>query len=608
MKHIYRQTLVDMLKKSIGGEAAEKAVLQAAISAGIASKQAYSPEEFSRICDELKKRGGPIRTIATIASDTTFTTVYYQKEMVRERGRKESLARMSEVLEREVAERTRQLRESEDKYRVIFENAGTATVILEEDLTISLANSEFERLSGYSGEELAGKKNWVDFFPEGGDILSEGDSKTMAGRCEFRFHDRKGGVRQVFITLGGIPGTAKKVVSLLDVTAYKRLEAQLIQAQKMQAIGLLAGGIAHDFNNILTAILGYGSLMRMKTEAGHPVLPYIDQIVSSAERAAALTHGLLAFSRNQEIAPKPVNINGIIVMIEKLLRRLIGEDIELHTDLCPEKLPVMADSSQIEQVLMNLATNARHAMPGGGSLAIRTTPVLLDDAYAHEHGLARPGRYLLLTVSDTGTGMDEATRERIFEPFFTTKEPDQGTGLGLSIVYGIVKQHDGHIDCYSEPGVGTVFRIYLPLTETAAESGKTAALPAIAGGSETILIAEDEPGIRIVINEILTEFGYAVLEAADGEEAITMFREHGERIDLLILDVIMPRLNGMEALHAISRIRPGIRAIFMSGHPADILRKKGILHNTAPFLLRPLSPPSLLTAVRPVLDATDRKQ
>ena len=607
MKHIYRQTLVDMLKESIGSEAAEKVVLQAAMSAGIAPKQAYSPDEFSRICDALKKRGGPIRTIATIASDTTSSTAYYQKEMVRERGRKESLARVSEVLGQQIAERTRQLRESEERYRVIFENTGTATVILEEDLTISLANSEFEKLSGYSGEELAGKRNWLEFFPEKDDIIPAGDPKTESDRYALRFHDRMGRIKQVFVTLGSIPGTSKKVASLLDVTAYKRLEAQLIQAQKMQAIGLLAGGIAHDFNNILTAILGYGSLMRMKTEAGHPVLPYIDQIISSAERAAALTHGLLAFSRSQEIAPKPVNINGIIVMIEKLLRRLIGEDIELQTDLCPENLLVMADSSQIEQVLMNLATNARHAMPGGGSLAIRTIPVLLDDSYVHEHRLTRPGRYLLLMVSDTGAGMDEMTRERIFEPFFTTKEPDQGTGLGLSIVYGIVKQHDGHVDCYSEPGVGTVFKIYLPLTESAAESGEAARLPTIAGGSETILLAEDEPGIRIVINEILTEFGYSVLEAADGEEAITMFREHGKRIDLLILDVIMPRLNGMEALQAISRIRPGTRAIFMSGHPADILRSKGILNKNAPFLLKPLTPHTLLTKVREVLDATNRK-
>jgi PAS domain S-box-containing protein len=607
MRHIYRQTLVDMLKKSIGGEAAEKVVLQAAISAGIARKQAYSPDEFSRICDELKKRGGTIRTIATIASDTTYTTVYYQKEMVRERGQKESLARVSEVLEQKVAERTRQLHESEEKYRVIFENTGTATVILEEDLTISLANSEFTRLSGYSVEELAGKRNWLEFFPEEDHLTLKSDPKAETGRYAFRFHDRKGGIRQVFVTLGSIPGTTKRVASLLDVTAYKRLEAQLIQAQKMQAVGLLAGGIAHDFNNILTAILGYGTLMRMKTEAGHAILPYIDQIISSAERAAALTHGLLAFSRNQEIAPKPVNINDIIVMIEKLLRRLIGEDIELQTELCPENLLVMADSSQIEQVLMNLATNARHAMPGGGSLAIRTVPVLLDDDYVHEHGLTKPGRYLLLMVSDTGTGMNEATQERIFEPFFTTKEPNQGTGLGLSIVYGIVKQHDGHIDCYSEPGVGTVFKIYLPLTESAAEAGEAVSLPAIAGGSETILVAEDEPGIRIVINEILTEFGYTVLEAANGKEAITVFREHGNRIDLLILDVIMPRLNGMEALHAISRMRPGIRAIFMSGHPADILHRKGILNKEAPFLLKPLSPHTLLTTVREVLDATQRK-
>lgn len=609
MKQIYRQTLVDMLKESIGIEAAEKVVLEAARDAGLPSKQSYSSDEYAEICNELKNRGGLIKTIATIASDSAYSTLNYQKELARERDEKESLARMSHILEQKVGERTRQLRESEEKYRVIFENTGTATIIMEEDMTISLANSEFERLSGYSRGDLEGKKKWAEFFPEEAHVLP-GDTRPHGGenhtpemqKYEFRFHDREGGIKQVFVTVGTIPMTTKRVASLLDVSSHKKLEAQLMQAHKMQAIGLLAGGIAHDFNNVLTAILGYGTLMRLKIEENHPLLSYIDQIISAAERAAALTNGLLAFSRKQAIEPMPIDITEIINRMEKLLRRLIGEDIELKTDLSRNKLIVMADTSQIEQVIMNLATNARHAMPNGGSLTIHTTSVILDDTFVREHSMTTPGKYLLVMVSDTGVGMDETTRERIFEPFFTTKESSQGTGLGLSIVYGIVKQHDGHIDCYSEPDVGTVFKIYLPLTETAAEDEEAVSLPLI-GGSETVLIAEDDPYIRIVVREMLSEFGYKVLEASDGEEAVKVFREHDDEIQLLLLDVIMPKLNGKEVFDTVSKIRPDVKAIFMSGYTADILHKKGIIEGGGfAFLLKPLSPQPLLVKVREVLD------
>jgi CheY-like chemotaxis protein len=368
-------------------------------------------------------------------------------------------------------------------------------------------------------------------------------------------------------------------------------------------VGQLAGGIAHDFNNILTAIIGYGNLLLMKLKGDDPLRAYADQILASSERAASVTHSLLAFSRKQIINPKPVRVNDIITRVGKLLARLIGEDVDLGLRLTDLDTTVIADSGQIEQMLMNLATNARDAMPEGGHLSVETDFAELDQTYITTHGYGALGTYLVVSVSDTGVGMDEATRERVFEPFFTTKEVGRGTGLGLSIVYGIVKQHGGYINCYSERGKGTTFKIYLPLlTSGTADRAASAEFAPPKGGTETVLVAEDDKEVRTLVTNILTEFGYTVIEAADGDDAVRQFMDHRETIQLLIIDVIMPRISGKEVYTRIGQVRPGIKALFTSGYTADIVHKKGILEEGTDFITKPIIPQELLMKVREILN------
>lgn len=387
-----------------------------------------------------------------------------------------------------------------------------------------------------------------------------------------------------------------------DLTERTRLEEQLFQAQKMEAVGQLAGGIAHDFNNMLTAIIGYGSLLNMRLEADSQLKPFAEEILNSAEKSASLTRQLLAFSRKQIIRPRQTDLNELIRGIEKLLKRLIGEDIDFKSALADEQLSVMVDAGQIDQVLMNLCTNARDAMPYGGLLSISTDSVELDREYAKAHAIEKAGRYALMAVTDTGIGMDEKSRLRIFEPFFTTKEVGKGTGLGLSIVYGIVKQHNGHINIYSEPGKGTTFRIYLPLIEPSAAEAKTekAAIPC--GGTETIMIAEDNEEVRLLTKRVLEEFGYKIIEAVDGEDAVKRFIENKDCIQLTILDVIMPKKNGKETWEEIRKIRPDARVLFTSGYTADVIHQKGILEEDLEFISKPVTPHDLLLKVRELLD------
>ncbi len=387
-----------------------------------------------------------------------------------------------------------------------------------------------------------------------------------------------------------------------DITDRKKLEQQLLQAQKMEAVGRLAGGVAHDFNNILTAIIGYGKLLKEEMEPDNPLQNYNTQILNSAERAANLTRALLTFSRKQIISPKPVNINDLINGITRLLNRLIGEDIELITHLSDKDLTIMADSTQIEQVLMNLATNARDAMPGGGTLIIKTDLVVFDDEYIKIHGYGKPGNFALISVEDTGSGIDEKIKERIFEPFFTTKEVGKGTGLGLAMVYGIIKQHEGYINVYSVKDKGTTFKIYLPLIKTIVEDIKETEKYHSAGGSETILIAEDDTLVRDLSRRILEKAGYHVIEALDGADALKVFKEKNKDIQLLLLDVIMPKKNGRECYDEMKKINPDIKVIFMSGYTADIIHKKGIIEEGIELLLKPISPNELLRKVREVLD------
>jgi CheY-like chemotaxis protein/two-component sensor histidine kinase len=320
-----------------------------------------------------------------------------------------------------------------------------------------------------------------------------------------------------------------------------------------------------------------------------------------SDRAANLTQGLLALSRKQIINLRPLNINETIRNVEGLLLRIIGEDIELKTLLTDRKVTIMADAGQLEQVLLNLATNARDAMPDGGQLTIETEVMQLDCEFRRTHGFGKPGTYVLISESDTGEGMDDKTKEKMFEPFFTTKEVGKGTGLGLSIVYGIVKQHDGYINVYSERGRGTTFKIYLPLIKAEPDGEKMETVSSPEKGEETLLFAEDDNEVRAFTREVLVEYGYAVIEASDGEDAIKKFEENGDKIQLLLLDVIMPKKNGKEVYEEIKKVKPDVKVLFMSGYTADVIHKKGIVEEGLDLILKPVSPTVLLNKIRAML-------
>ncbi|GFO55696.1 hypothetical protein GMSM_27030 [Geomonas sp. Red276] len=397
-----------------------------------------------------------------------------------------------------------------------------------------------------------------------------------------------------------------RVICYRDITEQNALEQQLRHAQKMEALGTLAGGMAHDFNNILTVVMGFARLIAMDLPKEHPLRHPVDQIMNASERALALTGSLLAYSRKQPMTPLPMRLNDRLRITQKFLARLIGEHIELITRFSTEELTVMADGNQLDQVLMNLAANARDAMGGKGCLVIGTRRLEIGEDFVRLHGYGKAGSFALLSVSDTGAGMDEATREKIFEPFFTTKPSGQGTGLGLSIVYGIVKQHQGYITVYSEPGQGTTFNIYLPLVDfvPVADAVERREAP---GGSETILVAEDDPGVRTLLRSVLTGAGYRVFEAENGAEAVERFREHREEIDLLILDVVMPGKNGREALEEIRKVAPGTGALFISGYTADIVDRNGLVESGTELVMKPLLPDQLLATVRERLDTPHPK-
>ncbi|MDP3111905.1 MAG: ATP-binding protein [Thermodesulfovibrionales bacterium] len=386
-----------------------------------------------------------------------------------------------------------------------------------------------------------------------------------------------------------------------QIAERNKLESQLRHSQKMEAVGQLAGGVAHDFNNILTAIIGYGNLLRMKLQEEH-LKSYADQLLASADRAANLTHSLLTFSRKQPINPKPVDLNDLVKKTTKFLQRLISEDIELKAVPADKDLIVMADSGQIEQVLINLAANARDVMPEGGILTINTMPCDLDNEYVKAHGYGVPGTYALISITDTGTGMDEEIKKKIFEPFFTTKEVGKGTGLGLAIVYGIIKQHNGYINCKSELGKGTTFEIFLPVISLKVEALKAEELSIPLCGKETILFAEDDNDVRKFMKGAIEDFGYKVIDAVDGEDAINKFIENQNNIDLLLLDVVMPRKNGKEVYRAIKNIKPDVKILFMSGYASDFIQRKEILDQGLNFISKPVSPTDILRKIREVLD------
>jgi PAS domain S-box-containing protein len=390
---------------------------------------------------------------------------------------------------------------------------------------------------------------------------------------------------------------------LVDVTEKKKLEDQYRQAQKMEAVGQLAGGVAHDFNNILSAIIGYGHLSLMKLRDDDPVKHFIDQILQSSDRAAALTQSLLTFSRKQPMKKELLELNTVLKDFEKFLHRLLREDIEMKIRYSDDQPVIIADRGQIEQVIMNLVTNARDAMPNNGRLTIDTRVTAMDEAFIRAHEYGTVGLYSVLSVSDTGVGMSEETQKRIFEPFFTTKEVGKGTGLGLATVYGIVKAHDGFIDVHSEQGKGTTFHGYFPLARTtkAAPEATTQIPVELKGGSETILLAEDDENLRNMTSSVLRDMGYTVVAAEDGNTAVARFIENRATIKLLILDAIMPKKNGLEAYREISALNPKIRCVFMSGYRGEVFAAGGPPAGTE-FIPKPVHPSLILTKVREMLD------
>ncbi len=380
----------------------------------------------------------------------------------------------------------------------------------------------------------------------------------------------------------------------------RRSEEQLRQAQKLEAVGRLAAGIAHDFNNLLSVVLSYAEELLIELPAESPSRRDALEIQRAGERAAELTRQLLVFSRQQVLAPKVLNLNEVLSGLHRMLGRVLGEDVDLTLLAAPLLGQVNADPGQLEQVVMNLVVNARDAMPDGGKLTIATTNVDLDDDYVREHLGVEPGRYVMLSVSDTGIGMDKATQARLFEPFFTTKGPGRGTGLGLSTVFGIIKQSRGSIWVYSEPGQGSTFKIYLPRVDAAAERPLMAALST--GGHETILLVEDEPQVRAVVQRALERGGYGVLVAQDANDALRLSAAVSS-IDLLLTDVVMPQMNGRELAERVRATRPGIRVLFTSGYTDDAILRHGVLDQGVPFLQKPITPAALMRSVRETLDA-----
>lgn len=477
-------------------------------------------------------------------------------------------------------------------------------------------NRAMKLVSGYSDKEISLMKP-ADFFRE--------DSRERVARA-LRETEQKGcsSIDAILVSKGGkeIPHEFKtsllkdqsgKVIGISgvgrDLSERKKLETQLFQSQKMEAVGTLAGGIAHDFNNILNVILGYGTLVVDKLEAGSTCKEQMNEVLIAAERAADITKRLLIFSRKQIVEMKPVNINDLIVGLQKMLVQIIRESIDIHLNLTTDPLIVLADAGQLEQVLINLAANARDAMKGGGRLSIDSSLEVIDRKYAATYGVGKPGRYALITVSDSGQGMDSETQSKIFEPFFTTKGIGAGTGLGLSISYGIIKQHNGYIKVYSETGHGSIFKIYLPLSDEVSPAITAESVtPTIIGGHETLLVAEDDISLRKFTRVMLESYGYTVISAADGEEAIIKFEGNEEQINLVLLDMIMPRKNGKEVSEAMKRIRPQVKILYMSGYTMDIIQSEDLLADEIDFIQKPYQPIDLLKKVRELLDKPDHPE
>jgi PAS domain S-box-containing protein len=475
---------------------------------------------------------------------------------------------------------------------------------------ISWMSDNIKDMLGYPVEETYGADWWTtNVHPDDREAIVALVQQELFGAdqvaSEYRFRHRDGPYRwvrsEVRLVRNAAGTPVEAVGSWADITERKRLEDQLRQVQKMEAIGTLAGGVAHDFNNMLTIINGYSELLSSRLRPDDPLRGLVEQIGRAGNRAASLTRQLLAFSRRQVLQPQVLHLNALLTEMEKMLRRLIGEDIDLLVALHPALGHIKADPSQIEQIVMNLVVNARDAMPQGGKLTIETSNIELDEAFARTHRGAVPGPYVLLAVTDTGCGMDSATKARIFEPFFTTKGPNKGTGLGLATVYGIVKQSGGYIDVYSEPGRGATFKVYLPRTNEETHKPQPSSGPALLRGTETILVVEDEEAVRALTGAMLQEFGYQVLSAPGPEAALALLEQRAEPIHLLVSDVVMPGMSGPQLAAKLKERCRGMRVLYLSGYADEAVVHHGLIDPDTPFLQKPFTAQALARKVRAVL-------
>lgn len=525
-----------------------------------------------------------------------------------------------QVVARNISKRKeieRMLRKADAQYRVIVETAHEGIIANDGTGVITLVNPRLLEMLGYSYEELLGRSIF-EFMDEeerrDHEKQLELQQRGIVSQYERRFRRKDGSViwthgsvalliDEQGVSSGGF-GMFTDITDRKHAEEHrKKLEAQLLQSQKIESVGRLAGGIAHDINNMLTPIIGYADMLSFQIPEGDPKRADLDEIVGAANRVRDMTQQLLAFGRRQTLEMRLLDVNVVVSKFGKILRRTLRENVEITMNLAPTIGAVLADERQMEQVILNLAVNAQDAMPEGGQLVIATKDVCVDESFAEVRPGLAPGRYVLITVADSGMGMDGETLPRIFEPFFTTKESGRGTGLGLATVYGIIMQHRGYVDVASEPGRGTTFSLYLPVTAEAAERVQDAERAYILKGTETILLVEDQSDVLEIVRQLLKALGYRVLTAADGSAARAVLGSEPGSVDLMITDVIMPGINGRELYEELKRTRPALKVIYMSGYPADVISTHGVLDSGMTLIRKPFTIQELSAKVRQVLDS-----
>lgn len=534
-----------------------------------------------------------VRESARAIKDTTGNVMYYE-------GTAEDITYRMEIEEA--------LRRSEEEYRTFFEEDVTAVMTASPDGTIKACNPAFVKLFGFRSRDEALAAKVMEIYP-GSDAYEQmigllEERKTLSDH-ELELRKRDGSPAFVRANFSGVFNDNGDLIQIkqyfIDETKRKSLEQQLIQAQKLDGIGRLAGGVAHDYNNILGVILGYSELVMGRLQQEDPLYHQMEAIISAANRGTELTRRLLAFARKEIVSPKVVNLNSSIESIQKMLQRLIGENVRLSFTPCNDLWDVKIDPTQFDQILINLATNARDAIDDIGTITIETSNVTIDERFVHGHMDFNPGDYVLLLFTDSGKGMDRETKGKIFEPFFTTKPKGEGTGLGLSTVYGIIKQNNGNLNVYSEPGKGTTFRIYLPRFVGERKEAEQKQQPEPLSGTGTILVVEDQADLLDLARNSLESFGYKVVTALSPGEAVLLCGTYRDEINMLLTDVVMPTMNGKELRSRVEKITPGIKTLFMSGYTANIITDGGMLDEGIEFIQKPFTPRTLAKKVRDVL-------